>query len=520
MPKQSNIFFVFVLLVSLTISIVAYGEQNYTFISPGDTIENIVKKAAEVTPLKRQYEWQRLEFTAFIHFTVNTFTDKEWGDGTESPAQFNPTDLDARQWVKVCKEAGIKQIILTCKHHDGFCLWPSAYTEHSVKNSPWKNGNGDVVKDISTACKDAGLRFGVYLSPWDRHEQCYGDSPRYNEHFRNQLTELLTKYGDIAEVWFDGACGEGPNGKRQVYDWDSYYAVIHKLQPNAVIAIMGPDVRWVGTESGYGRLTEWSVLPVEMNDKEKTAAQSQMQESFEGFIPRDLMNEDLGSREKIKDASVLVWYPSEVDVSIRPGWFYHKNQDDKVKTPEKLFDIYFSSVGRNSLLLLNIPPDTRGLFHENDVASLHGLREALDMTFKENFVKNAGITATSSASGSKAASVLDDNPETYWMPDDKTDETLLELKLDGSKTFDVVKLQENILIGQRIEQFAVDAFIGNAWKTITEGTTVGYMRLLRFPEVTTDRVRLRILTSRSAPALGTFGLYDSPYPPELKEEKE
>ena len=498
----------------LTTSVIA--EKNYTFISPGDTSGEIVEKAAQVTPLARQYEWQRLEFTAFIHFTINTFTGKEWGDGTEDPSLFNPTALDTRQWVRVCKEAGMKQIILTCKHHDGFCLWPSAYTEHSVKNSPWKNGNGDVVKELSEACRDAGLKFGVYLSPWDRHERCYGDSPRYNEYFKNQLRELLTRYGEIAEVWFDGACGEGPNGKRQVYDWKGYYTVIHELMPDAVIAIMGPDVRWVGTESGYGRLTEWSVLPVELSDKDAIEAQSQKLETFESFIPRDLMNEDLGSREKIKNASVLVWYPSEVDVSIRPGWFYHSSQDDKVKTPEKLVDIYFSSVGRNSLLLLNIPPDTRGLIHENDIAGLQGMRDILDRTFAVNEARNAQVTASGSGPGIKSSSILDDNPETYWAAPEGIVQSTLEFTLDGRKTFDVVMLQENILIGQRIERFEVEAFIDNGWKTVAEGTTVGYKRLLRFPEVTTGRIRLRIMESRTNPALATFGLYNSPLPPEMK----
>ena len=238
----------------------------FVTIAPGEPLEGIVDKASRVVPSRNQLDWQAREFIAFAHFGMNTFTDREWGDGTESPSLFNPTDFDARQWVQVFKAAGMKLLILTAKHHDGFCLWPTATTTHSVKSSPWKNGNGDVVAEVARACRDAGLAFGVYVSPWDRHDPSYGDSPRYNELFRQQLRELLTGYGDIAEVWFDGANGEGPNGKRQVYDWPSYYRVVRELQPNAVIFGMAPDVRWVGTESGYGRETEWSVVPLKLRE--------------------------------------------------------------------------------------------------------------------------------------------------------------------------------------------------------------------------------------------------------------
>ena len=236
---------------------------NSVHIPDGANEEQIVKLAANITPSPRQVTWQEMEFTAFFHFTVNTFTDREWGDGKESPSVFNPTQLDAKQWIKTVKDAGIKLVILTCKHHDGFCLWPSKFTEHCVKNSPYKNGNGDVVKDVSDACKELGVKFGVYLSPWDRHEKTYGDSPVYDQYFRNQLTELLSNYGNISEVWFDGACGEGPNGKKQVYDWKSYYSVIRKLQPNATIAVMGPDVRWLEQKvvTAAKQNGVWSQLP-------------------------------------------------------------------------------------------------------------------------------------------------------------------------------------------------------------------------------------------------------------------
>lgn len=509
--RLTSLCVVTLITASLTIlTAPVLAQKNYAIISPGDSEVDIIRKAANVVPSERQYEWQSMEFTAFLHFTVNTFTDMEWGEGTEDPALFNPTELDARQWIRVLKAAGMKLVILTCKHHDGFCLWPSAYNEHSVKSSPWRDGKGDVVKEIADACHEAGLKFGVYLSPWDRHEPTYGDSPVYNEHFKNQLRELLTGYGEIAEVWFDGACGEGPNGKRQVYDWPGYYSVIRELAPDAVIAIMGPDVRWVGTESGYGRTTEWSVVPVEMSEQEKIAAESQKEDNPEAFRPKDLMDEDLGSRNKIVNADRLIWYPSEVDVSIRPGWFYHATQDSLVKTPEKLVDIYFSSVGRNSLLLLNIPPDTRGLIHENDIASLEGMRAILDETFRVDMARGASVTVSDCRPGKNGDMVIDSDSDTYWIAREGSETARLELTLPKRRTFDVVMLQENIRVGQRIESFTIQAMIDGEWKAIAEGTTVGYKRLLRFPEVTTDRVRINITGSRTSPTVSTIGLYNSP----------
>ena len=507
-----------VLILSLLCVVPGIGQENRnrqvpanaTVVKAGDTMEEIVRKAAHVVPSARQLAWQEREFAAFIHFGTNTFTDREWGLGTESPSVFNPTDLDARQWARVIKAAGMKMVIVTAKHHDGLCLWPSKYTEHTVKNSPWKDGKGDVVGDVAAACREFDLQFGFYLSPWDRHEPTYGNSTEYNEHFCNQLRELLGNYGEVAEVWFDGACGEGANGKRQVYDWQSYYKVIREMQPNAVIAIMGPDVRWVGTESGYGRETEWSVLPDIARNLDAIADGSQQNQVDGAFVPGDLTGEDLGSRERIKHAKALLWYPAETDVSIRPGWFYHADQDNRVKTPETLVDIYCSSVGRNSVLLLNIPPDKRGRIHDNDVKSLMGMRKILDQTFGSSKITGGEVTASSECTGHEAALAVDSDTGTYWTTEKGVESATIECMFPVERTFDRAMLQECIRVGQRVERFHLDAWNGNAWTEVTQGTTIGYKRLLCFPAVTTSKCRLVIDESRTSPTLSTFGLFKVP----------
>ncbi|MGX7078243.1 alpha-L-fucosidase [Globicatella sanguinis] len=342
-------------------------------------MKNKINEAIKVVPSKRQLNWQQLEFIGFIHFGINTFNDAEWGTGNEDISIFNPSELDAEQWVKALQSAGMKGLILTCKHHDGFCLWPSQYTNHTVSNTPYKNGKGDIVKEVSEACKKYGMKFGVYLSPWDMTDERYGTGKEYNDFFVNQLEELLTKYGEIFEVWFDGANGEGPNGKVQEYDWPRYYELIRKLQPNAVIAIMGPDVRWVGNEAGKVRENEWSVVPTMYSDPNYTENNSQKVDDGQFALKFELEDEDLGSREVIeKFDGNLIWYPAETDVSIRPGWFYHENEDDKVKTSEELFDIYKNSVGGNSLLLLNIPPNKKGLIANADLNELRFLGEKIN----------------------------------------------------------------------------------------------------------------------------------------------
>ena len=486
---------------ALLMSSLVQAQQNYAIIKPGETETEIIKKAANITPTPRQLRWQQLELTAFFHFGVNTFTNKEWGTGKEDPKIFNPTKLDAEQWVKVTKDAGFKQVILTAKHHDGFCLWPTKTTNHSVKSSPWKSGNGDVVKEVADACKKYKIGFGIYLSPWDMNATVYG-TDAYNDFFITQLTELLTQYGKIDEVWFDGANGEGPNGKKQVYDFNRWYAHIRKLQPSATIAIMGPDVRWVGTETGYGRETEWSVLPADNLDQVGISANSQKEISIKpsGF----LKGQDIGGRASIKDAKGLVWYPAETDVSIRPGWFYHPAEDSKVKSPEKLLDIYYHSVGKNGVLLLNIPPDTEGLISESDINSLQGWTKLREETFKVNLAKGAVIT---SVNGLNTSYLLDGQYKTNWTTKGKDSTAVIELAWKTERTFDVLSLQENITVGQRVERFALEYWDGAKWKNATQGTTIGYKRLIKFVPVKAKKVRIIIAASRLNPTISEFGLF-------------
>lgn len=478
--------------------------KNFAVIDPADSPAEIIRKAANVVPAPRQLRWQRLELTGFFHFGINTFTGREWGDGKEDPRLFNPAQLDAGQWVKAAKDGGIKQVIITAKHHDGFCLWPTKTTRHSVASSPWKEGRGDVVKEVADACRRQGLGFGVYLSPWDRNAAVYG-TDAYNDFFVEQLTELLTKYGRVEEVWFDGANGEGPNGKKQVYDFERWYKVIRRLQPEAVIAIMGPDVRWVGTETGYGREQEWSVVPANNLDQTEIATNSQQGLAFKPA--GDMRGSDLGSREKILAAKGLVWYPAETDVSIRPGWFYHEKEDDQVKSPEKLLDIYFSSVGRNGVLLLNIPPDKTGRIHQNDVQILKAWKQQRDKIFATNLAKKARLHA-----GGKGVLTLltDGNDATHFTPKQGDSTATLELTFKAPQTFSVLCLQENIRHGQRIEAFVLERWDGTGWQKIAGGTTVGYKRLLRFDPVTANRLRLRIVSSRMEPCLAEMGLYAMP----------
>ena len=465
----------------------------------------------KAVPSERQLTYEKMEFFCFIHFTVNTFTGSEWGDGKEDVSIFNPTELDARQWVKSAKDAGMKGSILTCKHHDGFCLWPSKYTEHSVKNSPYKNGNGDIVREVSEACKEFGIKFGIYLSPWDRNNSSYGKGKEYDDYYVNQLTELLTEYGELYTIWLDGACGEGANGKVQKYDWNRYYKVMRELQPNAVISISGPDVRWCGNEAGEVRESEWSVVAKDMTDPSITAELSQHEDNEEfRDRPLDETQSDLGSRERLKNEKELVWYPAETDVSIRPGWFYHEEEDDKVRSFENLKDIYLKSVGGNTTLLLNIPPMKNGKIHEKDKAILKRLGEFINDTFKNNLLKNALITTVPEhdCGGNSPDMMRTDDYNTYFMNKEGDNKLLIEIKFDECKKLNYLVLKEAITFSQRVEKFNVyfNDESGNKIK-IFEGTTIGYKRIIDLKGTKTDNLTIEIEDSRVAPVMSFVGVY-------------
>lgn len=465
-------------------------------------------------PTERQLAWHELEFYAFVHFNMNTFSNMEWGFGDESPELFNPTGLDCRQWARICKEAGMKGIILTAKHHDGFCLWPSAYTEHSVKNSPWKNGKGDVVQELADACKEYGLKLGIYLSPWDRNHADYG-KPEYIDYFRNQLQELLTSYGEVFEVWFDGANGGtgyygGANEERRVdkqtyYDWENTYKIIRELQPQAVIfSDAGPDVRWVGNEHGFAYPTTWSNL---------------LRDEIYGGMPEYSKKYSKGQENGTH------WVPAEADVSIRPGWYYHPYEDHKVKTLPHLLDIYYNSIGRNASLLINFPVDTRGLIHEKDEEQILKLADAVKTHFSNNLAKGKKVKTTNTRGGSKkykATNVVDENPDTYWATDDEVIQASLTIDFGEPTTFNRFMVREDIRRGQRVKEFSVEALIENEWKEIDSQTTIGAKRILRFPDVTASKLRMNILDAKACPVISEIGIYNAPkviVEPEIRRNK-
>lgn len=453
-------------------------------------------------PTGQQLKWHEMETYAFVHFSMNTFTDKEWGYGNESPMLFNPTNLDCRQWARVCKEAGLKGIILTAKHHDGFCLWPSAFTEHSVKNSLWKNGQGDVVRELSEACKEYGLKMGLYLSPWDRNHPDYG-KPEYIIYYRNQLRELLSDYGDLFEVWFDGANGGigwygGADEERKIdnrtyYDWENTRKIVRELQPNAcMFSDAGPDVRWVGNEQGWAGETNWCTLNCE---------------DFAPGVVSDLKFLQNGQ----EDGSF--WVPAEVDVSIRPGWFYHASEDDKVKPVDKLVDIYYNSVGRNASLLLNFPVDTSGQINPMDAERVQQLANIIRADFAENLVRGKKATATNVRGKSKkyqAALAFDGDKETFWATDDGMVSASITIDFGKPTVFNRFLVQEYIRLGQRVQKFSVEVNNGEGWKEAAAGTTIGYKRILRFPNITASKLRLNIPTAKGCPLISEVGVYNAP----------
>lgn len=450
-------------------------------------------------PTAAQLAWHEMEQNAFIHFTTNTFTDMEWGYGDESPAVFRPTQLDAEQWISTLKEAGFKGVILTAKHHDGFSLWPSKYTAHSVKNSPYKDGEGDVLREVADAARKYQLKFGIYLSPWDRNRADYGEAS-YVTYYRNQLKEIFTNYGPIFEMWFDGANGGdgyygGANETRRIdratyYDWPGTLQMVRQMEPDVLFfSDAGPDLRWVGNEEGIGSKTNWNTID---NDT--------LYAGMAGI--GDLLQ--TGSEDGNK------WIPAEVNTSIRPGWFYHASEDSMVKTPEELFEIYLSSVGRGSTLLLNVPPDKRGLIHENDVAALKGWKKLIDQEFKTNLALHAEVSADTYRGNADAYApdkITDGDKETYWTTDDALSSGSLEIELGKVQPVKYICLQEYIKLGQRVQSFTVELWQDNKWQTVADETTIGYKRILKVGPVETDKVRIHITAAKASPLISAVSIY-------------
>ena len=450
-------------------------------------------------PTENQMNWQEMEYYAFVHLSVNTYTDMAWGFGNEDPKIFNPTELDCRQWARIAKEAGMKGIIITAKHHSGFCLWPSKYTEYSVKNSPWKNGKGDIVREMADACKEYGLKLGIYLSPWDRNHPDYG-KPEYITYFRNQLKELLTNYGEVFEVWFDGANGGdgyygGANETRKIdrktyYDWTNTYKMVRELQPKIVIWNDNgdrADLRWVGTEAGYVGKTNWSLL------------------NAMGTVTHDMLHYGL------EDGNV--WVPAEVNTSIRPEWFYHKREDTKVKTLPQLMDLYYNSIGRNGTLLLNFPIMPNGLIHEKDEKAALEFAQEVKKVFAVNLAKGAKVEASNvraNNSDFRAENVLDGDKNTYWATDDQLKSGSLIISFDKPTVFNRFLVQEYIKLGQRVKSFKVEAFINQEWKELANETTIGYKRILCFPTVEATKIRFTILDAKSNPLISNIEIYNAP----------
>lgn len=440
-------------------------------------------------PTKYQMTWQEMETYMFIHFGPNTFTDKEWGHGDEDPKVFNPTRLDARQWVRIAKAAGMKGIIITAKHHDGFCLFPSKYSTHTVRESAWKNGKGDVLRELSDACKEYGVKFGVYLSPWDRNHPLYGTA-EYNQVFANMLTEVHTQYGPIFEQWFDGA--KGQNEKSQEYDFKLFNSIVYKHNPQAIIfSDIGPGTRWMGNENGVAGKTNWSTLNIEGFGVGADAP------------PANILNEG--------NENGTNWIPAEVDVSIRPGWFYSAATNDKVKMLKQLVSIYETSVGRNGNLLLNVPVDREGLIHQADSARLMQFRNYLDIAYKTDLAKGKPVIATNTRGEKYHEKYLTDgSSDTYWATADGVKTAGITINLGSNVQVNRVVLEEYIALGQRIKSFTVEYWNGKDFVLLDRQTTIGHKRIIAFPAISTSKIRITILDANACPLLSSVQLYNAP----------
>lgn len=517
--KKTVILLALIVTILLTstgcIGKTTYFDDNSDVFRIGESNNGVDKYSQEmdrltsVVPTDRQLAFSEIEYYNFIHFGINTFADEEWSDGTVSVNEFNPSKLSTDQWCETLLASGSKGIILTAKHHDGFCLWQTDTTEYSIKNSPYKNGQGDIVKELAESCKKYGLKFGVYLSPWDRNAPSYGHN-EYNDFYIEQLTELLTNYGDIFSVWFDGARGDDAVLDADfAYDWERIYAKVRELQPNAVMCVSGPDVRWVGNEAGVSRKSEWSVVSAGQADPDKVAEGSQKNEAMADELQKITYDsEDLGSRDLLKYYNELKWYPAEVDVSIRKGWFWHKNQ--KPKSVKKLLDIYYKAVGGNSSLLLNVPPNREGLIDDKDVKVLKEFGEEISKAVENKISYSAKVGKIGEMRDMSSQDVnvlLTDNLEGIVLNDN---DSVIDLKLSQTTKVKFIHLREDLRYSQRIEYFDVYAKVGDRWLLLANATNVGNRRIIqveKYKQKETDTIRIVIRQSRKNPVISYIGVY-------------
>lgn len=461
----------------------------------------ILKKAQSVVPSERQIQWQETEFYGLISFGMNTFTDSEWGSGGESPELFDPKELNVKLWAKAVKMTEMKGVLLTVKHYDGFCLWPSEYTNHTVKNSPWKSGNGDLVKELSDACRENGLKFGIYIALWDKHDLRYGTGEEYDNYFKNQLRELLTNYGDIFMVWLDNTCSPGKRGRSQSHDMEGIYNLIRELQPNAVIAGAGPDVRFSGNYVGVCRKAEWSVVPYYYapNSLREGDVKPPRKISF-----TDL---DLGSEKKIKKGHRLIWYPAETAMPMRKGWFYHEYEMYEAKPLSKIVDTWYKTVGGNSCFMLGISPDKNGRIPAQDAETLLSIGAQLQIDFNEDLALDSLMSASSSDNGHGPENVLLDSRELYWKSSENDEKPWIMIDLTDDFDIDKVVITEHIASGQHIEQFTLYGMINDKWEKLSEGTVIGHKKICRFPEVRVQYMKLVIEKTRGFAAIERLEAY-------------
>lgn len=447
--------------------------------------QNYLDRANSVTPSEAQLEFMDTEFIAFVHYGMNTFCNTEWGSGREPEKYFSPADFNPSQWVKAIKAAKMKGIVLTCKYSDGFCLWPSAYTEHSVKNSPWLDGKGDMVHDLMVECRAEGIKFGIYLSPYDMHEPTFG-TDKYNDFFVNQLTELCTNYGELFCIWLDR-----DNSGVQNYDWERYYQTIRKLQPNAMICNCGPDIRWCGNHKGVGRTNEWSVVP----------------KSLINNAPAEkLVEPDLGSRKKIKKADDLIWYPMIMDLTMRNGWFFHDTDTPSLNVLSKAIETYFKSVGNNGTFILNVTPSHSGKIEKADLTQLVTIGAQLDLEFKEDFTQGCEFIASNFYDDLHSAQFINSG-KSYFRTVDDPKKTVITVDMGEVRCINKVVLAENIKTGQQVERFKLYYYFNKRWHKIYQGGTIGRKKICLLPPMDARRIKLVIEKTRKFATLTEFKVY-------------